>query len=66
MVQSMTSTPADNQSPATESNLREPEPIIVETVLMPTTCDLNGDDQFGEGNPSSLYSYTSSTYSRQQ
>jgi hypothetical protein len=49
-VQSPTSTPANDQSPATESDLLETEPIIVETVLMPTTCNQNGDDQSGGAN----------------
>jgi hypothetical protein len=52
-VQSPTSTPANDWSPATESNLFETEPIIVETVLMPTTCNQNGDDQSGGANSSS-------------
>jgi hypothetical protein len=39
-----------------ESNLLESVPIIVDTVMMPTTGDQDGDDQSGGGNSSSTAS----------
>jgi hypothetical protein len=56
MVQSTTSTPEDDRSPAMESNLFESVLIIVDTVMMPTTGDQDGDDQSGGGNSSSTAS----------
>jgi hypothetical protein len=56
MVQSTTSTPANTWSPATESNLLESAMIIVDTVMMPTTRDQDGDNQSGGGNSSSTSS----------
>jgi hypothetical protein len=53
MVQSTTSTPENNQSPAMELTLLESELINVDTVMMPTTGDLDGDNQSGRGNSSS-------------
>jgi hypothetical protein len=62
MVQSTTSTPENNWSPAEESNLLEYEPIIVDTVMMPTTGDLDGEiNLVGEF---LLYSFTSFSYQR--
>jgi hypothetical protein len=55
-VQLTTSTPENDQSPATESNLLESVPIIVDTVMMPTTGDQDGDNQSGGGNSSSTAS----------
>jgi hypothetical protein len=55
-VQSTTSTPENDQSPATESNLLESVPIIVDTVMTPTTGNQDGDDQSGGGNSSSTAS----------
>jgi hypothetical protein len=55
-VQSMTSTPENDRSPATESNLLESVPINVDTVMTPTTGDQDGDDQSGGGNSSSTAS----------
>ncbi len=37
-------------------NLLESVPIIVDTVMMPTTGDQDGDDQSGGGNSSSTAS----------
>jgi hypothetical protein len=51
MVQLTTSTPENNQRLASESNLLESVPIIVDTVMMPTTGDQDGDDQSGGGIP---------------
>jgi hypothetical protein len=51
MVQSTTSTPENNQIPVMESNLLEPAPIIVDTVLMPTTGNQDGDNRSGGGIP---------------
>jgi hypothetical protein len=51
MVQS-----TNNKSPATELNLLETAPIIVDTVMMPTTGNQDGDDQSGGGNSSSTAS----------
>jgi hypothetical protein len=45
MVQLTTSTPEKNRGPATESNLLESVPIIVDTVMTPTTGHQDGDDQ---------------------
>jgi hypothetical protein len=53
MVQLTTSTTENDRSPATESNLLESVPIIVDTVMTPTTGDQDGDDQSGGGNSSS-------------
>jgi hypothetical protein len=64
-VQSTTSTPENDRSPATESNLLESVPIIVDTVMTPTTGDQDGDDQSGGGNSSSTAS-PGSTYPRRQ
>jgi hypothetical protein len=44
MVQLTTSTSENNQSPAMESNLLESVPIIVNTVMTPTTGNQDGDD----------------------
>jgi hypothetical protein len=55
-VQLTTSTPENDRSPATESNLLESVPIIVDTVMTPTTGDQDGDDQSGGGNSSSTAS----------
>ncbi len=41
---------------STKSNLLESVPIIVDTVMMPTTGDQDGDDQSGGGNSSSTAS----------
>jgi hypothetical protein len=51
MVQLTTSTPENNWSPSTESNLLESAPIIVDTVMTPTTGDQDGDNQSGGGIP---------------
>jgi hypothetical protein len=51
-----TSTPENNWSPAMESSLLESVPIIVDTVMMPTTGDQDGDDQSGGGDSSSTAS----------
>jgi hypothetical protein len=51
MVQLTTSTPENNWSPSTESNLLESAPIIVDTVMAPTTGDQDGDNQSGGGIP---------------
>jgi hypothetical protein len=56
MVQSTTSTPENNRSPAMESNLLESLPIIVDTVMMPSTGNQDGDNQSGGGNSSSTAS----------
>jgi hypothetical protein len=56
MVQLTTSTPENNRSPAMESNLLESVPIIVDTVMTPTTGNQDGDDQSGGGNSSSTAS----------
>jgi hypothetical protein len=56
MVQLTTSTPENNQSPATEFNLLESVLIIVDSVMTPTTGDQDGDNQSGGGNFSSTAS----------
>jgi hypothetical protein len=56
MVQLTTSTPENNWSPAMELNLLESVPIIVDSVMTPTTGDQDGDNQSGGGNSCSTAS----------
>jgi hypothetical protein len=56
MVQLTTSTPENNWIPAMELNLLESAPIIVDTVMTPTTGGQDGDDRSGGGNSSSTAS----------
>jgi hypothetical protein len=64
-VQLATSTSENDWSPAMESNLLESVPIIVDSVMMPTTGDKDGDDQAG-GGEFLLYSFNGSSYPRRQ